>query len=145
MLRRHRLWERFLADQLGLPWDKAYEYACELEHATGDEVADALADYLGSPETCPHGNPIPTAQGQVHIPDGVCLADMQPGEGGAILRIESPSAEMLNYLQERALHPGQQLTIEAVDPFEGPITLGLGSNRVVLGRQVANHIIVAVL
>ncbi len=144
VLRRHRLWERFLADQLGLGWEKAYDFACELEHATGDEVADALAEYLGSPQTCPHGNPIPDAEGRVHVQEGRRLADMKPGDTGAILRIQGPSAEMLNYLEQRDLRPGKHLRIEAAEPFDGPITLALGLEQLVLGRQVAGHIIVAV-
>jgi DtxR family Mn-dependent transcriptional regulator len=144
VLRRHRLWERFLTDQLNLPWEKAYDFACELEHATDDAVTNALAAFLGSPETCPHGNPIPSAEGQLDVPDGVCLSDMKPGEGGSILRIQGPSSEMLKYLQEKDLRPGKALKIDAVDPFEGPITVALGSTQLVLGRQVAGHIIVAV-
>jgi DtxR family Mn-dependent transcriptional regulator len=144
VLRHHRLWECFLTDQLGLTWEKAYEFACELEHATDDAVANALADFLGSPETCPHGNPIPTADGQINVPDGVCLVDMNPGEGGSILRIQGPSSEMLKYLEEKDLRPGRKLQIDAVDPFDGPITVDLGPKQHVLGRQVAGHIIVAV-
>ncbi len=142
VLRRHRLWEHFLSDQLGLSWEKAYAFACELEHATGDEVADALADYLGHPQTCPHGNPIPGPDGRVEVADGICLVDMKPGEGGAILRIQSPSAEILSYLQDRDLGPGTKVQIGAVEPFEGPIELDLGSETLMLGRQVASHIIV---
>ena len=63
LIRRHRLWERFLADELGLPWESVHDLACELEHAVGAEVTEALADRLGQPSTCPHGNPIPTASG----------------------------------------------------------------------------------
>jgi Fe2+ transport system protein FeoA len=69
---------------------------------------------------------------------------MKPGEGGSILRIQGPSSEMLKYLQEKDLRPGKALKIDAVDPFEGPITVALGSTQLVLGRQVAGHIIVAV-
>jgi DtxR family Mn-dependent transcriptional regulator len=142
VLRHHRLWERFLADRLGLSWEQAYAFACELEHATGDEVANALADYLGSPETCPHGNPIPTVEGQMNMPEGLCLADMSPGDSGSILRIQAPTTGMLQYLQEKELHPGKQLHIDAVEPFDGPITVGLDGNQLVLGRMVASHIIV---
>jgi DtxR family Mn-dependent transcriptional regulator len=142
VLRRHRLWERFLSDQLGLGWEKAYVFACELEHTTDDEVADALAAFLGSPQTCPHGNPIPSADGRVEVPDGRTLVDMTPGEGGVILRIQAPSAQMLKYLEQRELRPGMKIAVTAVEPFDGPITLRLGAEQLVLGRQVAGHIVV---
>lgn len=144
VLRRQRLWERFLTDQLGLSWDKAYEFACKLEHATDDDVANALSEYLGSPGTGPHGNPIPSAEGEVHVPEGVCLAEMSPGESGWILRIQGPSSEMLKYLEEKDIRPGKELHVDSVDPFNGPITVDLGRGQLTLGRQVAGHIIVAV-
>jgi DtxR family Mn-dependent transcriptional regulator len=59
ILRRHRLWERFLTDKLGLAWESVHDYACRLEHATAPEVTKALAEFLEHPATCPHGNPIP--------------------------------------------------------------------------------------
>ncbi len=144
VLRRHRLWERFLTDRLGLSWEKAYEFACELEHATDEVVVDALSKFLGSPESCPHGNPIPSADGEVDPPEGVCLVDMAPGESGSIVCIQNPSPGLLQYVEEKDLRPGTKLQINAVEPFEGPISVSLGSERLSLGRKVAGHIIVAV-
>ena len=145
VLRRHRLWERFLADRLGLSWEKAYEFACKLEHATDDEVADALSEHLGSPETCPHGNPIPSAKGIVKAADGVCLTEMCLGEKGRILRIQEPSSELLKFLEEKDVRPGKDVMVQEVDPFDGPFTVAIDQDQVVLGRRVARHIIVAVM
>jgi DtxR family Mn-dependent transcriptional regulator len=145
VLRRHRLWECFLTDQLGISWEKAHDFACKLEHATDDEVTNALADFLGSPQTCPHGNPIPTADGQIQeLSDGKCLAHLHPGEGGSILRIQGPSSKMLKYLEEKDLRPGKYLRVDSIDPFNGPITVILEQEQLSLGRQVADHIIVLV-
>lgn len=145
VLRRHRLWERFLADQLGLGWEKAYDFACELEHVTGDELANALSKFLGFPQTCPHGNPIPGPDGRVTVPKGRVLADMDPGESGEVLRIQSPTGELLNFLEQRSLRPGVKFHVEAVDPLDGPVTLNVGAERLVLGRQVAMRIVVVSL
>ena len=59
LTRRHRLWEVFLNRHLGLGWEDVYEPACSLEHATSDLVEEKLAEFLGHPETCPHGSRIP--------------------------------------------------------------------------------------
>src|SRR6184192_4382571 len=59
MARRHRLLERWLTDTLGLNWTDAHEEAHRLEHALSPRVEDRLAELLGMPSTCPHGNPIP--------------------------------------------------------------------------------------
>jgi DtxR family Mn-dependent transcriptional regulator len=144
VLRRHRLWERFLTDQLGLSWEKAYEFACRLEHATDDDVSEALSKYLGSPETCPHGNPIPTPDGEIPLLEGTCLAEMAPGDRGVILRIQEPSSRMLKHLEEKDLRPGKVLCIISIEPFDGPITVDMDQGRIGLGRKVAGHIIMGV-
>src|SRR5256886_12687805 len=59
MARRHRLLERWLTDTLGLNWTDAHEEAHRLQHALSPRVEDRLAELLGMPSTCPHGNPIP--------------------------------------------------------------------------------------
>jgi len=80
VIRRHRLWECFLTDELGITWEMVHEYACRLEHAISDEVTKALADYLENPETCPHGNPIPSADGEMPSLDGIPLSDLEMGD-----------------------------------------------------------------
>ncbi len=59
LVRRHRLWERFLTDLLDFPADSVHEIAGQLEHAAPQEVTERLARLLGNPENCPHGDPIP--------------------------------------------------------------------------------------
>src|SRR5512145_2030790 len=59
LVRRHRLWERFLTDKLEIPWEEAHEIAERLEHAASEHVTERLARFLGEPESCPHGEPIP--------------------------------------------------------------------------------------
>lgn len=61
MVRRHRIWERFLTDQLGIPVEQVHDLADQLEHAAPELVTDRLAEMMGAPETCPHGGVIPPA------------------------------------------------------------------------------------
>ncbi|MCJ7714989.1 MAG: metal-dependent transcriptional regulator [Anaerolineales bacterium] len=65
VVRRQRLWGRFLADHLKITWSQIYDISCRLEHATDETVTEALAEFLGNPTTCPHGHPIPDANGTV--------------------------------------------------------------------------------
>lgn len=144
IIRRHRLWERFLTDTLGLPWDRAHEYACRLEHATDDEVTESLADFLGHPETCPHGNPIPDANGKVVALAGEPMSGLEKGAAGRIVRIRDVSPLLLAYLAEREVHPGSTFSIEEIAPFNGPQSVRVGETVHVLGREVADHIMVRV-
>jgi DtxR family Mn-dependent transcriptional regulator len=139
VIRRHRLWERFLADVLGLDWDRVHAEACRLEHATSALVEERLAQFLGWPETCPHGYPVPTPEGEVAREAGIHLSEMKPGTRGVVLSVpEEP--EMLQYLGGLGLVPQVEVQVEAVAPFEGPLTVRVGDAQHVMGRQVASHV-----
>jgi DtxR family Mn-dependent transcriptional regulator len=144
VIRRQRLWERFLVDELGIPWELANRFACRLEHGTGPEVADALANYLGNPETCPHGNPIPSAEGEMMEMKGIPLTDLEVGDKGAILRIhpEGENETLCSYLAEHGIVPGKPLTVEKIEPFEGPMTICVEDHEHILGRKAAAFILV---
>lgn len=140
VIRRHRLWECFLVDYLNLPWEKVHDYACRLEHATDTAVTEALAAFLNHPQTCPHGNPIPSADGDVTAVRDTPLSDLQPGYRGAITRIHPESELLLDYLAARQILPSQPLEFEELAPFNGPLMIKIGGETHALGQEVAAHI-----
>jgi DtxR family Mn-dependent transcriptional regulator len=144
VIRRHRLWERFLVDELNLPWDQAHEYACGLEHATDEALTNALGSYLGNPLTCPHGNPIPDPAGMVKEMPGKPLSKLAAGESGTIVRIADVSSALLGHLDGKRIDPGNELEVREVAPFNGPLTICINDHEVVIGREVAAHIFVDV-
>ncbi len=125
LVRRHRIWERFLSDSLGIGWDKAHEIAGELEHAAPELVTERLADFLGDPQQCPHGSQIPPVQVAVvpgaeplasSTPITRCLADLTVGESG---QVEFISPEILGYLQalqSKGILPGAQVELTGIQP-----------------------------
>lgn len=142
VVRRHRLWECFLTDHLGFGWDVVHELACRLEHATAPEIADALEEYLGYPQTCPHGNPIPDTAGLI---EEVCerpLLSLQPGQSAVITRIHPETDDLLRYLSELELVPGISVTLREVAPFHGPLVLATATHTHYLGQMVAGHVYV---
>jgi len=140
VIRRHRLWERFLVDKLEISWEQAHDFACRMEHATDREVTDALASFLDHPETCPHGNPIPYNGLTTTKHQDIPLSDLPPGRRGTINRIHPESALVLDYLAARELKPGQPVEIVEIAPFNGPITIQAGQQSHTLGREVAAYI-----
>ena len=142
LLRRHRLLERFLADRLALPWDRVHQEASRLTPVLADDVADALARLLGDPASCPHGNPIPAADGTLVAERGTPLDRVPSGRAGIILRVEREEPELLRYLSTLGLLPRTKVEVEEVAPFGGPLLVRLGSARYALGRDVASHILV---
>ena len=95
LVRRHRLWERFLTDMLDLPWDEAHAIAGRLEHAAPEAVTEKLARLLGEPTSCPHGGPIPPA---LPAQPGVTLSAVEPGSTVVIVRIFPEVPEVLHQL-----------------------------------------------
>ncbi len=140
VVRRHRLWERFLADVLGIPWDRVHEEACQLEHATSALVEEKLAQFLDEPETCPHGYPV--AGTNCCCKEGLPLSKLEPGQRAVILRVAEHDADLLRYLGELGLRPQAVIEVEEVAPFDGPLTVRIGESRQVIGHQVASQITV---
>lgn len=142
LVRRHRLSERFLADMLGVPWDQIHDEACKFEHVISDTVEQKLLEALGNPTTCPHGNPIPGADGTVDSQNAEPLAIMQPKSRGTIARITDESPEFLQYLAQLGLMPNAPVEVEEVAPFGGPIVVKTRGASYAIGRGVADHIFV---
>jgi DtxR family Mn-dependent transcriptional regulator len=141
IVRRHRIMERWLTDQLGLDWIAADEEAARLEHAVSDRVEQRIYESLGRPTSCPHGNPIP---GYAELdPAEVRLSDL--GQGEALLSRVSEVAEreapaLLGYLNERGLLPGVALRVVEADRVGGMLRLELGDREVALSRETASRV-----
>lgn len=142
VVRSHRLWERFLADCLGLSWAAVHEMACRLEHATDPEVADALDAFLGYPATCPHGNPIPDARGAVQATSDGSLTALVPGETAVVVRIHPESDSLLAYLDSQGLRPGARVIVQEIMPFGGPIVLRVSDTVRYVGPEAATQLFV---
>lgn len=140
VIRYHRLVERLLVDTLGVPWDEAHQEAHKLEHALSGTLADRIADFLGHPTTCPHGSPIPTADGEVAEPTQVPLTDLPVGRTAIVSEVDDEDAALLRYLNELGLVPGVEVESLAVAPFDGPITLRVADQERLVGAVVANHV-----
>jgi DtxR family Mn-dependent transcriptional regulator len=137
LVRRHRLSERLLVDVLGLDWHQVHDEACRLEHAISPQVEERLVAFLGDPDTCPHGNPIPGKRPKV---EERRLLDAVPGDQLRVQRVGQRAESepgLLQYLHQRGLVPGAVVTVVEVAPFNGPIVLQVGERSVPVGRDVA--------
>jgi len=142
VVRRQRLWECFLHDHLKIEWAQLYKLACSLEHATAPEVTDALAGFLGNPLTCPHGNPIPAADGSFRRVDGIPLSEASVGATVRVLAVRATGTDVFKHLQERDILPGRELTLLDVAPLDGTLTLDVDGNRVALGLMISKLVLV---
>lgn len=142
VLRRQRLWEVFLYKHLKIEWAKIYELACSLEHATAPEVTEALAGFLGNPTTCPRGNPIPDENGAFTPLNGIPLSEASVGQTMTVLAVNATATDVLTYIQERNVLPGQTIKVMEAAPLQGPLTLLVGGKEVALGLSMAEFVIV---
>lgn len=142
VLRRQRLWEVFLFEHLKIEWAKVYELACSLEHATAPEVTEALAGFLGNPTVCPRGNPIPDENGVFAPLEGRLLSEVPVGESATILAVNATATDVLKYLQDKGILPGQTIQVMEAAPLDGPLTLSVNGKEVALGLSMAGFVIV---
>ena len=142
VVRRHRLAERFLTDTLGLSWAEAHHEAGKWEHIMSDSVEEALDRLLGSPTTCPHGNPIP---GSDYVaPDVRPLAEASVGTRFTVRRIPEElefTPGLLEFLEESSIQPGYSGTVTATSP-DGTITIEIEGRHVGVGAFASERILV---
>ncbi len=123
LVRRHRLIETFLLDQLGYAWEDVHEEAEKLEHAVSDRFTERLAELLGHPDHDPHGDPIPAIDGTLEPDGSFPLSAAAVGQRVRIARVGHEDATLLTYLGERGLVPGRMLTVEEVRGLDGVVTV----------------------
>lgn len=145
-VRRHRILERWLADELGLDWADAHVEAARLEHAVSPLVEQKLYERLGQPGTCPHGNVIP---GSGHAqPSGTSLLDLNGKEGFyevvRIVEIAEEDLDLLRFLHHSGIVPGRTIQLEkANSPYEAGIRIQIDNHSLVLNKSVAQRILVS--
>ncbi len=140
MIRRHRILEVYLTQQLGYDWGDVHAEAERLEHAVSEQLIDRMAGALGDPRYDPHGAPIPTAAGEIEEAELVTLADAVVGAELMLRQVGDENPARLRYLAEQGLTPGTRMTVVDRQPFNGPITVrigGGGGQTRVVGRELA--------
>ena len=137
VIRHHRLLELYLAESLDVPWDRVHAEAEVLEHVLSEELEELIAAKLGNPTVDPHGDPIPTADLVMDERPTSSLADLNPGARATFVRISDSDPEMLRYLAERGIAPGDEFEVIDKQPFDGPTFARFGGDVHVLGGALA--------
>jgi len=111
IIRVHRLWERYFADETGLAETQWHPEAEKREHITSPEEAEALAMQMGNPFQDPHGDPIPTSNGELPPHKGKPLTDLPIGEPARIIHLEDEPEALYAELVAQGLYPGMQIRV----------------------------------
>jgi DtxR family Mn-dependent transcriptional regulator len=143
ILRRHRLIELFLVQALGMDWSEVHPEAEELEHVVSDKVLDRIDAFLGHPSTDPHGDPIPSAQGQLVIRRHASLADCALNETVKVARVVDQDPAFLQFVDKCGLMPGTPLVVESRNVQADAVTVRpSGAKSFTLGSTAAGKILV---
>jgi len=142
VVRHHRLLELYLVEVLGYSWDEVHDEAERLEHHISEKLEARIAAHLGEPAFDPHGDPIPTLEGQLPARPDALLADLATGESGCITRVRDQHPDRLRYLADMGLVPGAIIEVIASAPFDGPLSLDINSVIHPLDRRIAREIYV---
>ncbi len=139
VIRHHRLLETYLTEALGFGWDEVHDEADRLEHLLSDRLEARMDEALGYPAFDPHGDPIPTIEGEVPHRPVRSLATVQVGDGGVIARVDDRDPAKLRYLAELGLTPGTTATIVEALPFSGPRRVRIADGEVehLMGDELA--------
>lgn len=140
MIRRHRLIELFLCKTLGLGWDEVDADAEVLEHAVSDRLIERIHEFLGRPAFDPHGSPIPMKNGSIPPSRGVPLDRLDIGERGTVVEVSDSEPEFLRYLTRLNIKIGSKVVLRERAPFNGPLTIAVGSKKNALGREACARI-----
>ncbi len=140
VIRHHRLLESYLAEVLGMPWDRVHDEAEVLEHYISEELEERIAEALGDPAHDPHGDPIPNAELNMASDATMSLTEVEAGTIAAFARVSDSDPEMLRYLDERGIRPGSELQVVSRDPFDGPLHVSVSGQEHILGERLAGAI-----
>lgn len=135
-LRRHRILEVFLVEIMGFTWDEAHEHADDLSKGLNEALTERMAEMTGHPTRCPHGEPIPDADGELPAIKDICIMNLNVGHAGQVSRVRTHELDKLRYFASLGLVPGAEFEIVGRAPFNGPMRLRMGREEVVLGVEL---------
>lgn len=142
LVRKHRLWEVFLVQSLGMTWDEVHEIAEELEHIQSDRLIDRLDHFLGRPKFDPHGDPIPNAQGKYTLRAQIPLSELKPGQEGVVIGVREDETSFLKHLNEKGLTLGKSIKVITNDDYDNTLSLQVEGLELNLSGKVARNIMI---
>src|SRR5260370_3084970 len=137
VLRHHRLLELFLAEALGMPWDRVHDEAEVLAHVLSEELEELIAARLGNPTLDPHGDPIPSVELEIDERPTLSLDELEAGATGCFIRVSDSDPEMLRYLERQGIAPGAHFEVVERQPFGGPSLVRFGEIEQAIGGDLA--------
>jgi DtxR family Mn-dependent transcriptional regulator len=145
VVRHHRLLETYLAEAMGIPWDRVHEEAERLEHVLSDYLEQRIDELLGHPTYDPHGQPIPAADGSIAESNRVRLSEVPAGTRAEISEVSDRDPDLLIHVTTLGLRLHTRLVVLHTEPVDQLITIEVENRQLVIGNRTARHIFVTSL
>jgi len=142
VLRRHRLVEAFLVQVMGMSWAEVHEDAEQLEHVVSDRLIDRIDQMLGRPTHDPHGDPIPTPDGELTARHLDSLLTCPLGTPLKVTRISDQAPAFLRFIESNDLKPGEPVEVESRDDVADSVMLKQRDRRITIGTRAASKLLV---
>lgn len=144
VVRKHRLWEVFLVQQLGFKWDEVHDIAEQLEHIRSNELTEKLDKYLGFPKTDPHGDPIPDKTGKISELHQIPLSKLEKGKKGIMTGVADHSTQFLQLLDKHGIHLGDSIEIKETTAYDLSIAIAVNKKKTIhISNSVSKNIMVS--
>ena len=143
MVRRHRIWEVFLHQVVGLKWDEVHDEAHKLEHSTSDKLLNKMEEMLDFPEFDPHGDPIPSKDGSLpQQKKTVPLSILKEGQPGKVIRVNDFDNSFLQYISKIGIKLDKDITVKDVLNFDRSMLVSVEKKEINISNTIAANIFV---
>ena len=143
MLRRHRIWEVFLNQTLGMSWDKVHDEAEKLEHSSSDKLINLLEEFLDYPEVDPHGYPIPDKKGKIKKSKTVvAVTELKENDSAKVIRVNDDVKNFLSYITKIGISLGKEILIKDRLEYDGSVLIKIGNKEINISNKIASNIFV---
>lgn len=142
LVRKHRIWEVFLVEQLNYTWENVHNEAENLEHASSDELISKLEKFLEYPKFDPHGHPIPDTEGRIQEVNTIPASNLNTGDTAVIKQVSDESSEVLVYLSKVGLKLNDEIKVIDKINFDNSIQIHFRSGNIFLSEKLADNIFV---
>ena len=142
VIRKHRLWETFLVNNLNFDWGEVHDVAEQLEHIKSPELIDRLDTFLEYPRFDPHGEPIPNKEGKIPRTNTTPLNELQPRTKGKVMGVTLDEKAFLEYLTKLNISIGIEIKILEKMSFDQSISIKIGNSKQHISNDVAKHLLI---
>ena len=143
MVRRHRIWEVFLHQVVGIPWDEVHEEAHNLEHSASDSLINRMEEMLDFPAFDPHGDPIPSKDGKIpKQKKNISLSFLKADNKAKVVRVNDFDNNFLSYISKIGIKLGKEIFVKQVLDFDRSMLVVVNGKETNISSTIASNIFV---